>query len=91
VILVSNMHDTENIYASQEVTASLLHNIIGEVTSIQVGLEKDNYSIREDIGDNDLSLMICVNASTDVEFEFTVTISFQSGTAQGKSTSYSLF
>ena len=57
----------------------------------QVGLEEDNYSVREDIGDNDLGLLICANASNDVEFEFTVTISFQNGTAQGKSTSYSLF
>ena len=58
---------------------------------IQVGLEKDNYSVREDISDNDLGLLICANASNDVEFEFTVTISLQNGTAQGKSTSYSLF
>jgi len=82
-------YDTEKINVSQGVTASLFY--IGDVTPIQVGLEEDIYSIREDIGDNDLSLMICANASTDVEFEFTVTISFQSGTAQGKSTSYSLF
>ena len=58
---------------------------------IQVGLEEDNYIVREDIGDNDLGLLICANASNDVEFEFTVTISFQNGTAQGKSTRYSLF
>ena len=79
----------EKNYVSQGVTASLFY--IGDETPIQVGLEEDIYSIREDIGDNDLALMVCANASNDVEFEFTVTISFQSGTAQGKSTSYSLF
>ena len=52
---------------------------------IQVGLEEDSYSVSEDMSDNDQALLVCANASTSVEFEFTVTLSFQSGTAQGES------
>ena len=52
---------------------------------IQVGLEEDSYSVAEDMSDNDRALLVCANASTSVEFGFTVTVSFQSGTAQGKS------
>jgi len=55
------------------------------VIPIQVGLEEDSYSVAEDMSDNDRALLVCANASTSVEFGFTVTLSFQSGTAQGES------
>ena len=54
------------------------------VIPVQVGLERESYSVGENVGDNNLALLVCAVTSTDVPFGFTVTVSLQNGSAIGK-------
>ena len=49
---------------------------------IEVGFERSVYTVNENVGDNNLALLVCVNASS-VATEFTVTLSTENGTAIG--------
>ena len=67
----------------------LIYNYIHivSVMPVQVGLERDGYSVGEAIGDDDLALLVCAITTTNVQFGFTATISLQNGTAIGKNIS----
>jgi len=64
----------------------ITHNCIHivPVIAVQVGLERDSYTVRENISDSDLALLLCAITSTDVQSGFTVTVSLRNGTAIGK-------
>ena len=49
---------------------------------IEVSFVRSIYTVNENVGDNNLALLVCVNAS-NVTTEFTVTLSTENGTAIG--------
>ena len=49
---------------------------------IEVSFERSIYTVDENVGDNNLALLVCVNAS-NATTEFTVTLSTENGTAIG--------
>ena len=54
------------------------------VDGVLVELEKNVYEVAENVSDIDLALLVCANTSSDVQVEFTVTVSVENGTALGK-------
>ena len=49
---------------------------------IEVSFERSIYTVDENVEDNNLALLVCVNAS-NATTEFTVTLSTENGTAIG--------
>ena len=59
---------------------TVFYSVTGE--PIEVSFQRSIYTVDENVGDNNLALLVCVNAC-NATTEFTVTLSTENGTAIG--------